>query len=354
MEIKRISIFNEFKCIAGDCPINCCSNSWKVPIDHETYTKYRKEKGVLGLLLRCSTVRRQGIVTFRNTFRGCPFWGTDHLCGMQKKYGASYMPVICGQFPRQLYHLDFFCEETLYLACPEAARLFLVSVAEDRPFAFTVMEGSVSYKVNTTNDDKEFLEELLGARDELIMMLKSGVFFDSRAILNYGQDAQNACLGKNPLPSPLDYESQERYRITCEKIDNMLFHGFYHPKLRTISPLLYKLCRKYIRKFGRQGRRNPDAANRKLAALRKSLYEKIPDLDKFLNRYYEYYLLTNFLNIYEDYCFSKHLLFGIAKANLLWLLIALYAEDKEMIDPLEIATVMAVFERRAPQIKDVI
>ena len=354
MEIKRISIYNEFKCIAEDCPANCCSNSWKVPIDHETYTKYRKEKGLLGLRLRCATVRRQGIITFRTTFRGCPFWGTDHLCGMQKKYGASYMPVICTQFPRQLYHLDFFCEETLYLACPEAARLFLAAVDEDRPFTFTVTEGSVGYKVNTTNDDKEFLEALLRARDELIMMLKGGVFFDSMAILDYGQDAQNACLGGLPLPSPQDYESRERYEFTCEKIDNMLFHGFYHSKLRTISPLLYKLCRKYIRKFGSQGRRNPDAANRKLAALRKSLYEKLPDLDKLLNRYYEYYLLTDFLDIYEDYSFSKHLRFGMAKANLLWVMIALYAEDKEMIDRLEIATIMAVYERRAPQIKYVI
>ena len=354
MEIKRISILNEFKCIAGDCPVNCCSNSWKVPIDQETYTKYRREKGRMGLLLRCSTGRRHGIFTFRNTFRGCPFWGTDHLCGMQKKYGLSYMPVICRQFPRQLYHLDFFCEETLYLACPEAARLFLDTVAEDRPFTFTVTEGSISYQVNTTNDDREFLDELLRARDELIMMLRGDTLYDSMAILNYGRDAQNACLGGLPLPSPQDYESGERYGFNCEVIDDILFHGFYHYRLRTISPLLYKLCRKYIRKFGRPGRRNPDAAGRKLAALRKKLSEKLPDMDKLLNRYYEYYLLTDFLNIYEDYCFSKHLLYGIVKTNLLWLMIALYAEDKEVIERMDIAVVMAVYERRAPQINAII
>ena len=350
MEIKRISILNEFKCIANDCPASCCRNIWKIPIDSDMYTKYRNEKGIRGLLLRCSTVKKRGVITFRNTFRGCPFWGTDHLCGIQKKHGASYMPMVCIQFPRRLYNLKFFCEETLYLACPEAARLFLASAAGDRPFEFTVTEGNVSYKVNTTNDDREFLDYLLKARDELIDMLESGISYDSMAILHYGQDSQNACLSKTPLPSPQDYESREHYRMTCEKIDNWLFNGFYHPRLRTISPLLYQLCRKYIRKFGCQGRRNPCAADQKLAVLQESLYDKMSSLKIILNRYCEYYLLTDFLNIYEDYSFSKHLLFGIAKTHLLQLFIALYAEDRKNINPHEIATVMAVYEQRAHQI----
>ena len=151
-------------------------------------------------------------------------------------------------------------------------------------------------------------------------------------------------------PSPQDYESREHYRMTCEKIDNWLFNGFYHPRLRTISPLLYQLCRKYIRKFGCRDRRNPDVADQKLAILQEGLYEKMPDLDVVLNRYYEYYLLTNFLDIYEDYSFSKHLLFGIVKTHLLKLFIALYADDRETINPHEIATVMAMYEQRAQQI----
>ena len=260
------------------------------------------------------------------------------------------MPVVCIQFPRQLYNLHYFCEETLYLACPEAARLFLVSAVGNKPFEFTVTEGNVSYRANTTNDDREFLDYLLKARDELIGMLENSISFDSMAILHYGQDSQNACLSQTPLPSPQGYESQEHYQMTCKKIDDWLFHGFYHPRLRTISPLLYRLCRKYIRKFGRQGKKNSVAADQRLAALQKSLYEKMPDFKNILNRYYEYYLLTNFLDIYEDYSFSKHLLFGIAKTHLLQLFIALYAENRENITLNEIATVMAVYERRAPQI----
>ena len=164
---------------------------------------------------------------------------------------------------------------------------------------------------------------LLKARGELIQLLENGISFDNMAILHYGQDSQDACLRHAPLPSPQDYESQEHYRMTCEKIDDWLFNGFYHPRLRTISPLLYQLCRKYIRKFGRPGRKSPGAADQKLAILEECLYKKIPDWGKISNRYYEYYLLTNFLDIYEDYSFSKHLLFGIVKTHLLRLFIAL-------------------------------
>jgi len=352
MQIKRISIFDEFHCTAADCPASCCRNVWKVPIDRDMYAKYRQAKGIWGVLLRCLTVKKKGTVMFRTTFRGCPFWGADHLCTMQKKHGTAYMPAVCIQFPRQLYHLGFFCEETLYLACPESAKLFLLSVEKDRPFDFTVTEGSVGYQTNTTNDDRKFLEYLLKSREELIILLKDNVRFDSMAILHYGSDAQNACLGGAPLPSPLMYPSDDRYGMNCERINILLFNGFYHPNLRFLSPLLYQLCRKYIRKFGALCRRNQESADRKLAALQKSLHSKIPDPDKLLNRYYEYFLLTNFLDIYEDYCFSKHLLFGIVKTGILWVFIALYAEDRKQISIDEIAEIIAVYERRAPQFQD--
>lgn len=78
----------------------------------------------------------------------------------------------------------------------------------------------------------------------------------------------------------------------------------------------------------------------------------MPYLDNLLNRYYEYFLYTDFLDIFEDYSFSKHLLYGIAKAHMLWLFLALYAENRKHLGTDEIARVIAVYERRAPQIEE--
>lgn len=337
---------------------------WKIPVDYDVYIKYLNEKGLFGAKLRLLLKRNEDTASFRSSFYRCPFWGFDHLCSIQKKHGSEYMPAVCAQFPRQLYHLGFFCEETLYLACPEAASLFLKSLENDDPFSYTVMEGEVDYEVNTTNDDEEFLNYLMRSREELALKLREGMPYDSMAILDYARDARNACLGKAAFssslecsgkaafPSPLDYDSEERYLMNLDVINTLFFDGFYHPNLKVVSPFLYKLCKKYIRGFYYYGRIDRKAAEKKLAGLQQELYRKIPNLDKLLNRYYEYYLLTNFFDIYEDYSFTKCLLFGMAKTNMVRLFLALYADKKEHVGLDEIAKIIAVYERRAPQIKD--
>lgn len=213
-------------------------------------------------------------------------------------------------------------------------------------------EGSAGYEVNTTNDDRAFLDYLLCAREELAALVRDGMRFDSMAILDYGRDAQNACLGGKPLPSPRTYQSPDCYVIGIERMNKLFFNGFYHPSLRTLSPFLYRLCQKYIRRFGMFGRRNPACADQKLHDLTENLKQKVPHLDNLLNRYYEYYLFTSFLDIFEDYSFSKHLVFGVAKTAMLRLFLALYAERKKQIGTHEIAKIIAVYERRAPQIED--
>ena len=351
MQIRRLSICNQFKCIGAACPANCCQG-WKIPLDYNTYIKYLQEKGFFGTKLKVFLIRNEDTAQFRSVLGRCPFWSGDHLCEIQKKHGIEYMPAVCVQFPRQLYNLGFFCEETLYLACPEAARLFLQYVETDGPFDYIVMDGEVSYEVNTTNDDKAFLKYLIKSREELARMLRTGMDFSSMAILTYGQEAQNACLAGAALPSPVNYMSGEYYQINVRDINQLLFDGFYHSNLRVTSNLLYKLCKRYIREFAMLSGINPQAADKKLSALQEGLYRKVPSLGKILNRYFEYYLLTNFLDIYEDYCFAKCLRFGIVKTKMLLLFLALYAEHKDSMEMAEIAKIIAIYERRAPHIKD--
>lgn len=351
MKRKRISICDEFKCIGAACPANCCQG-WKIPLDYDVYMKYLNTKGLFGAKLRFTIKRNEEGAAFKSSFYKCPFWGDDHLCSIQKKHGIEYMPAVCVQFPRQLYNLGFFCEETLYLACPEAVRLFLQYMDRDGAFDYSITEGEVSYEVNTTNDDELFLDYLIKSRDELTMMLRSGMDFDSMAILDYGRDAQNACIRGDTLPSPLSFKSENHYIINVEIMNKLFFGGFYHKNLRTVSRVLYKLCKKYIKEYAFLSWLNPRAAEQKMLALKQRLRQRMPDLDKLLNRYYEYYLITNFLDIYEDYSFSKCLIYGMAKTNMVWLFLALYAEKKDTIERAEIAKIIAAYERRAPQIKD--
>ena len=61
MQIKRISILNEFECTGAQCPASCC-RGWKVPIERDMYLKYLTEKGLFGTLLRCSIEKKEDLV----------------------------------------------------------------------------------------------------------------------------------------------------------------------------------------------------------------------------------------------------------------------------------------------------
>lgn len=370
MEIKQISILKQFQCTGAACPANCC-RGWKIPIDDDAYEKYITEKGFLGFLLRCFLVKKEELTSFRSSkhqYR-CPFWGMDRLCGLQKRRGTDYMPLVCVQFPRQLSNFGTFCEETLYLACAEAARLFLEQAKAGHPFIFEAHSGEASYKENTTNDDFDFLNYLLKSRSELISMLHNGSGL-STAFLTYAKDTQNQCLAygsKNadtglgsprfPLPSPLDYDTTEKklFTVDAAAMHTLFFKGFYHPSLKHSSPILYKLCKEYIRQFYSLAKTNPKAADRKLQKLMDSVYEHVPDFDLLMTAYYEYYLQKNFLDIFEDYSFYKHLLCGMAQVKMLQLFVALYCKSHPKIKLLSISdfsVIIAVYERRAPQIED--
>ncbi len=381
MKIRQISILKQFHCTGAACPSNCC-RGWKIPIDDETYEKYISEKGVFGFLMRCFVVKKEELTSFRcskHQYR-CPFWGFDHLCSLQKNHGTDYMPRVCVEFPRQLSNFGTFCEETLYLACHEAARLFLKQARAGIPFTFEETAGKVHYEENTTNDDSDFLNYLLKSRDELITMLANGCGLNT-SLLAYAKDAQDKCLAYGALntginlgseqfalPSPLAYSPSESthyaqskpFTVNASTMHTLFFKGFYHPSLKHSSPVLYRLCQKYIREFYTLTKTNPTEADKKLKALTEHVYDYVPDFDALTTSYYIYFLQKNFLDIFEDYCFLKHMLCGMAQAQMLKLFIVLYCMDrrqkrgkKDGILPAdELALIIAVYERRAPQIED--
>ena len=161
---------------------------------------------------------------------------------------------------------------------------------------------------------------------------------------------------KSKLPSPLDtkYDSlaAEPVSIDCNTYNKLFFNGFYHSALKSSSPLIYKLCCRYIQKFHALSRTNPQKADNSLKALLNSVCDKIPWFDRLLKRYYEYYIIFSFLDTFEDYSFARRLKCGIYQTYMLWLFIALYTEKKKSVSIEELSKLIALYERRAPQIND--
>jgi lysine-N-methylase len=123
-----------FRCLGPACEDDCC-HEWDLPLDSRTYTKYKqfpvqKLGAVVSEFVKINPVGvSDGLFAQINkTSEGaCPFFGADHLCGIQKEYGAELLSASCSIYPRSLSMVEGELEGALSLSCPEAARNVLLT-----------------------------------------------------------------------------------------------------------------------------------------------------------------------------------------------------------------------------------
>lgn len=337
----------------GDCTNTCCKG-WRVIFDEETYKRYLMEPGKSGRRLRSSIVKMNGEVYFRDSLKECTFYEKEGLCNLQRVLGTGYMPEVCRLFPRFRQHYGFFAEETLFLSCPEAARLFLEHVDE---LAFVKSGREVTYERWGTNEDEGYLRWLCELRKEMIAMLwdesrsPAQIFAQLTAVM---WEVQTLCIRGGELPSVGEIMQAHRHEpelvIPAQTIDQMLTNGFYHSRLRRISPKLYALLRLYFKTFDRLTLAQADA---QAEELKKRLHESHPKLAHVLRGYVAYYLQMVFLEVYEDYSFVKKLAGGIMHVHILELLLALHFERTNSLTSDELALLLSVYDRRGRHNEDV-
>jgi lysine-N-methylase len=124
-----------FRCIGASCEAHCCGE-WNIPVDKNTYEKYRQfPQEKLGSLVSQFVIpngpgQPEGLfatINLQATSSGvCPFFDEDHLCGIQKEYGPQLLSASCSIYPRSLSEVAGRLEGSLSLSCPEAARNVLL------------------------------------------------------------------------------------------------------------------------------------------------------------------------------------------------------------------------------------
>lgn len=134
-----------FRCIGGTCEDSCC-RGMGVLVDKSTYEKYQNlpEGDIQSLVqihVSLTTVDASDTLYAKinpTPTNDCPFLAPDRLCGVQKEFGAEYLSATCSIYPRVLNSVDGELETSLYLSCPEAAKLVLLNPES------TEAEGNVS------------------------------------------------------------------------------------------------------------------------------------------------------------------------------------------------------------------
>lgn len=123
-----------FHCIGPECEDSCCIG-WRVPIDEETYKKYRRLRHpVLSPLFEKALGRNRSSASPKdyakmklNPDGTCPFLTGDRLCRIQLELGEDYLCDTCHTYPRVFNEVNGIIELSATLSCPEAARLALLN-----------------------------------------------------------------------------------------------------------------------------------------------------------------------------------------------------------------------------------
>ena len=155
--------YQDFRCLAADCPHSCCGAGWAVMLDAGTAARYAREPGAIGEKLRAHMDTLGGEPCFLPDEKGrCPFWNEGHLCDIHIALGADATSETCRMHPRFIEISGARRELTLSASCPAACELLLGSEA---PLSFVCVEPPEG-----TEEENVFLT----FRDALLTLVNDG------------------------------------------------------------------------------------------------------------------------------------------------------------------------------------
>ena len=179
--------YNQFQCIAGECPATCCAG-WQIVIDEKTLNRYRNCKTTLGNRLRNSIDWKSG--TFLQYDRRCAFLDENNLCDLYTEAGPDMLCRTCRRYPRHVEEFENEREISLSLSCPVAARLIM---GRSEKVIFLSKEDLREEKEDE-NFDFFLYSALQDSRSLMIQILQDrekGIGFRMAKILGLAHDIQN-------------------------------------------------------------------------------------------------------------------------------------------------------------------
>lgn len=152
---------SKFICDGPTCNAACCKD-WQIEIDAKAANRYREIDSNIADL-------KGGRYYINFNKKGtCPFLTEQCLCGLQLSKGEPFLSGTCRTFPRRTYYVDDFCERTLSLACPIAAKLAL-----SEPMKFHSIEVDDEADVYNSNTPDYLLEYLVAIQMTAVHILQN-------------------------------------------------------------------------------------------------------------------------------------------------------------------------------------
>lgn len=158
--------YDDFRCLAGDCPDTCCAG-WLIYIDDDSLDRYEQVNGPFGSRLANSIDWEEG--AFYQDGDRCVFLNEDNLCNLQQELGEAELCDTCRRYPRHVEEFDGLRELSLSLSCPEAARMLLTCTEPERFVQWETDEEEDSFE----EDEMDYLlfTRLEDAREVILQIL---------------------------------------------------------------------------------------------------------------------------------------------------------------------------------------
>jgi len=127
----RLTILDDFRCLGGDCPANCCNEPWAIEIGSEILAKWQSlppgaQKERLLANLETKEIQGRSMLALKKAPSGrCPHFRDDGLCDIHATLGEAYLGLDCRSYPRAGWTSGFRTMSMATLSCPEIARLVL-------------------------------------------------------------------------------------------------------------------------------------------------------------------------------------------------------------------------------------
>ncbi|MDD3253216.1 MAG: flagellin lysine-N-methylase [Lachnospiraceae bacterium] len=112
MNMRKPDYYDNFHCIADQCPLTCCQE-WKIYVDDDTLARWKT------LAIADAVTYREGerVIGLTPEHR-CPFLNDQKLCKLVLTYGDSVLSETCAVFPRQIHVRNGVTEYSLAACCP--------------------------------------------------------------------------------------------------------------------------------------------------------------------------------------------------------------------------------------------
>lgn len=380
MKTYRIDFYDNFRCIASECPYTCCKG-WGLLVDDKTYANMRKEKGKLGLMLRLFTrVDVENGAVLRTVGGKCPFLEKDGLCRLQKEDRKDLVADICNLYPRRSISYGSICEVSLELSCVHAARLFLKDIKRHAFVEYQADENTQNPELEKTkpyyevkNNAPEFLSHLMEDREKILDFLwrdtdsiedePLAIIRKMQDVLDYAYVKQNY-FGRDKqaeakaveLPAGQQeiqnwQDTGEFWRKSTEEagmvfpfllLNELIYGRLSYTCTAKRNPVMYELITAYKKHFGGLYEKEAEGFWKEKW---KELCKEYREMPKIVLAYYSYLLQQTYCCAYETYYLMGPVILISVCTELFMLFLVTAFLDGQTLEETTIASMIAGMER---------